>query len=259
MKKQSKILLASLFVTLLTQQASAFSRGRPIWDRRSSTSSNTSQSSPVQQPTAPPPVVTLPTQPVTPTPVPTTPPVQSGYQDGDIIFIQSQSSQSAALREATGSVWTHVGLLVQQNSKWYVAEAIGPVVNTPISEFIARSKNKAYQVYRFRHFEPATMRSAMLSAIQKYNKPYDIYFEFDNTRTYCSELTYKVMLDVTGVGLGRVEKMRDMKLDGPYVKALVQKRLAEIGKTVNLDEDIITPVSQMMDSNVTLVTSSGSN
>lgn len=218
MKKQSKILLASLFITIITQQASAFSRGRPIWDRRST--------SVQQQPTTPtplqPPIVTLPTQPITPVPVPTTP-------------------------------------LVQQNSKWYVAEAIGPVVSTAMSEFIARSKNKAYQVYRFRHFDPATMKAAMLSAIQKYNKPYDIYFEFDNTRTYCSELTYKVMLDVTGVGLGRVEKMRDMKLDGPYVKALVQKRLTEIGKTLNLDEDIITPVSQMMDSNVTLVTSSSSN
>ncbi len=200
-----------------------------------------------------PPVVTIPP---TPTPEPIPLPTPSGYMDGDIIFIQSQSSQSAALREATGSVWTHVGLLVKQSSGWHVAEAIGPVVSTPINDFIARSKDKAYQVYRFRHFDPATMRSAMLAAIQKYNKPYDIYFEFSNTRTYCSELTYKVMLDVTGVGLGRVQKMRDMKLDGPYAKALIKMRLTDIGKEINPDEDIITPVSQMVDANVTLVKSS---
>lgn len=264
MKTKNILLLTATLLTLTAEHAAAFSRGRPIWDRRSNSSSNN------QTATQAPPVLTTPTIPIvsaptTPLPTPTVsapttpPPVSTGYMDGDIIFIQSQSSQSAALREATGSVWTHVGLLIKQNSAWYVAEAIGPVVSTPINDFIARSKNKAYQVYRFRHFDPATMRTAMLEAIKKYNKPYDIYFEFDNTRTYCSELTYKVMLDVTGFGLGRVQKMNEMKLDGPYVKALVQKRLTEIGKTLNLDEDIITPVSQMVSSDVTLIKSSGVN
>jgi hypothetical protein len=268
MKTKYIILLAATLLSLTPEDASAFSRGRPIWDRR--TSSSSSNQTVAQTPTtAPTPSTsaTLPTPvpapvPVpTPTPVPTPAPapVSSGYMDGDVIFIQSQSSQSAALREATGSVWTHVGFLVKQNTAWYVAEAVGPVVSTPINDFIARSKNKAYQVYRFRHFDPTTMRSAMLTAIQKYNKPYDIYFEFSNTRTYCSELTYKVMLDVTGVGLGRVQKMKDMKLDGPYVKALIQKRLTEIGKELNPEEDIITPVSQMEDPNVTLIKSTNVN
>lgn len=250
MKTKNIILLAFTFLTLSTEQLFAFSRGKPFWEKRS-TPSNSAQHIPTPTTSAPPIVSQTPPVVVTP-PAPTPAPV-SGYQEGDIIFIQSQSSQSAALREATGSVWTHVGLLVKQNSKWYVAEAIGPVVSTPMSEFIARSKDKAYEIYRFRHFDPATMRSAMLAAIQKYNKPYDIYFEFSDTRTYCSELTYKVMLDVTGQGLGRVQKMRDMKLDGPYVKALVQKRLTDIGKELNLDEDIITPVSQMLDPDVILI------
>lgn len=248
MKTKNIILLAFTFLTLSTEQLFAFSRGKPFWEKRS-TPSNSAQHAPVQTPTTSAPPIVSQTPPVVVTP----PAPVSGYQEGDIIFIQSQSSQSAALREATGSVWTHVGLLVKQNSKWYVAEAIGPVVSTPMSEFIARSKDKAYEIYRFRHFDPATMRSAMLAAIQKYNKPYDIYFEFSDTRTYCSELTYKVMLDVTGQGLGRVQKMRDMKLDGPYVKALVQKRLTDIGKELNLDEDIITPVSQMLDPDVILI------
>ena len=258
MKTKHIFLLGFTLATLSTEQIFAFSRGKPFWEKRSSPS-NSAQRAPVQTPaTSAPPVVSQTPPVVVAPPTPTPPPAPvpapiSGYQEGDIIFIQSQSSQSAALREATGSVWTHVGLLIKQSSKWYVAEAIGPVVSTPLSEFIARSKDKNYEIYRFRHFDPATMRSAMLTAIQKYNKPYDIYFEFSDTRTYCSELTYKVMLDVTGQGLGRVQKMRDMKLDGPYVKALIQKRLTDIGKELNLDEDIITPVSQMLDPDVILV------
>lgn len=247
MKTKNIILLAVTFLTLTAEQSFAFSRGRPIWERGSSRSSAPApQAPPVAQ--TPPPVST-------PVPVPVPTPSTS-YIDGDVIFIQSQSSQSAALHEATGSVWTHVGLLVKLNSQWYVYEAVGPVVKTLLNDFIARSKNRAYQVYRFRHFDATTMRSAMLTAIQKYNKPYDIYFEFTNERIYCSELTYKVMQDVTGQGLGRVQKMRDMKLDGPYVKALIQKRLTDIGKELNLDEDIITPVSQMLDADVVLINSS---
>lgn len=251
MKTKNKILIAFTFLLTGCLTPDLSKTGSPATSSDNNATATTSGTPTVSQP----PVVTIPPTP-TPEPIPLPTPVPSGYMDGDIIFIQSQSSQSAALREATGSVWTHVGLLVKQSSGWFVAEAIGPVVSTPINDFIARSKDKAYQVYRFRHFDPATMRSAMLAAIQKYNKSYDIYFEFSNTRTYCSELTYKVMLDVTGVGLGRVQKMRDMKLDGPYAKALIKMRLTDIGKEINPDEDIITPVSQMLDANVTLVKSS---
>lgn len=185
------------------------------------------------------------------------PQTTQGYADGDIIFIKSQSSQSGALREATGSPWTHVGMLISNDGEWSVIEAIGPVVKTPIEDYIRRSKNKSFKVYRFRHFDAATMRDAMIKSAQKYNKPYDVYFEFSNDRIYCSELTYKVMLEVTGHELGRIEKIGDMKLDGPKVKALVKKRLTEINKELNNDEDIITPVNQMLDPDLTLIYDSG--
>lgn len=177
----------------------------------------------------------------------------SKYAEGDVIFIQSQTQQAAALREATESVWTHVGLLIKKSSKWYVAEAIGPLKETPLADFIARSKNKTYRIYRFKHFDPATMTSALKKTLPKYNKPYDIYFEWSQERIYCSELTYNVMKDVTGFELGRIQKMKEMKLDGPYVKALVDKRLTDIGKELDLEEDIVTPISQMQDDELTLV------
>lgn len=188
-------------------------------------------------------------------PAPDQPTAQSKYSEGDIIFIQSQTQQAAALREATESVWTHVGFLVKQNSKWYVAEAVGPLKQTPLADFIARSKNKSYRIYRFKHFDPSTMTAALKATLPKYNKPYDIYFEWSQERIYCSELTYHVMKDVTGFELGRVQKMKEMRLDGPYVKALIEKRLTDIGKELDLEEDIVTPVSQMQDDEVTLIES----
>lgn len=252
MKIKNKILIVITLLTLTIDYASAFSRGRPIWERRSS--SPASNETVVQLPAHPKPAP-LPDPLPVPVPLPTPAPVTrpTGYLDGDIIFIQSQSSQSAALREATGSIWTHVGILVKQNSQWYVAEAVGPVVITPLAEFIGRSKNKAYQIYRFRHFDPISMKSAMLEAIQKYNKPYDIYFEWNKDLIYCSELTYHVMKDVTGFELGRLQKMKEMRLDGPYTQALIKKRYTETGRDFDPEELIVTPFSQVEDEDVTLI------
>lgn len=172
---------------------------------------------------------------------------------GDVIFHKSQSQQAKAITEASGSEWTHVGIIVASAGKWYVAEAIGPVKATPLQDFINRGKNKEYKIYRFKHFNPKTMELALHNAIKRQNKPYDIYFEMSDTRTYCSELVYKAMLEVTGQEVGTMQKFKDLKLTGPYVKALIKKRLTDTGRELDPNEPIITPISQMRESDFTLV------
>jgi len=172
---------------------------------------------------------------------------------GDIIFHKSQSTQAKAITEASGSQWTHVGIIVANAGKWYVAEAVGPVKATPLQDFINRGKNKEYKIYRFKHFNPKTMELALHNAIRRQNKPYDIYFEMSDTRTYCSELVYKAMREVTGQEVGTMQKFKDLKLTGPYVKALIKKRLTDTGRELDPNEPIITPISQMRESDFTLV------
>ena len=174
-------------------------------------------------------------------------------QVGDIIFHKSQSQQSKAIHEASESEWTHVGIIVSKNGEWYVAEAIGPVVSTKLEDFINRGKNKEYKIYRFKPFDAKTMEEKLIKAIKRQNKSYDIYFEFSDEKTYCSELVYKVMLAVTGHELGKVQQFKDLKLDGPQVKNLIKRRLTDIGRELNPEEEIITPVSQMLDSNLILI------
>jgi GR25 family glycosyltransferase involved in LPS biosynthesis len=183
----------------------------------------------------------------------TTKAAAQALQVGDIIFHKSQSSQAKAITEASGSEWTHVGIIVSKGGKWNVAEAIGPVVSTPLQDFINRGKNKEYKIFRFKYFDPKTMTSNLLKAIQKQNKPYDIYFEMSNERTYCSELVYKAMLEVTGQQVGQMQQFKDLKLNGPYVKALIKKRLTDTGRELNPEEEIITPISQMREADFTLV------
>ena len=175
------------------------------------------------------------------------------YKSGDIIFQKSLSPQSAALREATGSEWTHVGILVKKDSKWYVSEEIGPAVMTPLQTFINRGKDKAYRVYRWKFFDAETQSEALLLAMKKYNKPYDIFFEWSDDREYCSEFVHKVMLEVTGKQIGKIQAMKELKTDGPYVHALVEQRYTKIGKTLDPNEPIISPISEMNDPDLTFI------
>ncbi len=63
-------------------------------------------------------------------------------RNGDFIFQQSTSRQSQAIREATGSDWTHVGLLFEEDGTWMVFEAGASVKWTPLADFKTRGKRE---------------------------------------------------------------------------------------------------------------------
>src|SRR5262245_46335129 len=115
-------------------------------------------------------------------------------QDGDIIFHTSRSAQSEAVGRATGSRWTHMGIVFLRNDKPFVLEAVGPVKMTPLTEWVARGAAKRYVVKRLA--DPSVLRqggaSRLRAAANRYlGKPYDFYFEWSNDRIYCSELVWK--------------------------------------------------------------------
>ncbi len=182
------------------------------------------------------------------------------FQDGDIIFHKSQSSQSAAIGEATGSPWSHVGIIVKNGTDTYVAEAIQPVTVTSLRSFVSRGKNSEFRVYRFKHYNNMTMKLKLYSTLKTYyGKNYDIYFEFNNERIYCSELVYKVFKIVTGQEVGRLQKMKELNLTGPHVQKLIQDRFTDIGKVLDPNELIITPINQMLAQDLILVFNSHNN
>jgi hypothetical protein len=56
---------------------------------------------------------------------------EPALQSGDLVFETSASSQSAAIRWATGSRWSHVGIVDVTEDGVAVIEAIGKVSRTP--------------------------------------------------------------------------------------------------------------------------------
>lgn len=66
---------------------------------------------------------------------------------GDIVFQPSGSAQSQAVQEATGSKWSHVGMVIAGENGPQIIEAVQPAQIIPLKEFLAHGKSGSYEVY----------------------------------------------------------------------------------------------------------------
>lgn len=70
------------------------------------------------------------------------------FQEGDIVFIESQSSQAPYIKVGTMSKWTHCGVVVDTPQGLKVLEASKTVRLTPFSKFIGSAKDETWTVKR---------------------------------------------------------------------------------------------------------------
>lgn len=165
----------------------------------------------------------------------------SPYQNGDIIFHSSQSSQSMAIQIVTNSPYSHVGILYQEKGQWYVYEAISTVQATPLKQWIARGKNQHYVVKRLKNtglLTPKTLQKMKEVGQQFQGKAYDLKFEWSNEKMYCSELVWKIYDQGLGIELGKLEQIKDFNLTTPLVQQKIKERY---GQSLPLEQWVISP------------------
>lgn len=174
-------------------------------------------------------------------------------RDGDLVFQTSGSGQAAGIMAATGSAYTHMGIVRLRDGAEVVIEAVGPVKETPLSEFRSRGEGSRIAVYRYRSLSAATVATVIGSAERLAGRPYDPLFLFGNKGIYCSELAYVAFRDA-GIELGRVEKLSDLHIDASAARALLAQRWRDHPACDGvdrldaclpriLDQSLITPAS----------------
>ena len=183
--------------------------------------------------------------------------VRSGIpevQAGDLIFQQSKSSQSEAIGLATGSRYTHMGVLFRHQGELVVFEAIQPVSMTPLDRWTSRGVDGHYVVKRLANSEEVftvDVQAGMLQVGKEFlGKPYDLQFGWDDERLYCSELVFKVYERGADIQIGELSTLRSFDLSHPVVEQKLKERY---GKQVPLDEPVISPQSMFESSNLVLV------
>ncbi len=165
-------------------------------------------------------------------------------RDGDLIFQTSRSSQSVAIQRATGSPYSHIGLILFRGGKPYVFEAISTVRFTALDQWIARGAGGHFVVKRLRSaskdLNPAGVEKLRAAARRLEGRPYDLAFDWSDDRIYCSELVWKAYDRALGIQIGAVQRIRDFNLSDPAVSAKMRERY---GSKVPLNEPVISPVS----------------
>jgi hypothetical protein len=174
-------------------------------------------------------------------------PLENRLRDGDIIFHESRSSQSQAIQLATKSRYSHMGILYRERNQWFVYEAVQPVKSTPLDEWIKRGKNGHFVVKRVRdaNLLNPTRRARLRAVGERYRgKNYDLYFEWTDSRIYCSELVWKIYKHGIGIEIGQLQKLREFDLSHPTVRAKMRERY---GDRIPLHAPVISPAA-MFDS-----------
>ena len=87
----------------------------------------------------------------------------SDKAEGDVLF-QSLPRQDLvdAIEVITQSAWSHCGILVRQDGRWYVAEAIGEVRLTPLHLWVLRGRRSVVASYRLK--DTSVLRADLVGA-----------------------------------------------------------------------------------------------
>jgi hypothetical protein len=158
--------------------------------------------------------------------------------EGDIVFQSLPSSPLAnAIEGATHSPWSHCGIVARdEQGAWVVYEALNGVEATPLHQFLLRSRDNAYAVYRLRD-EQRRHVPAMLDEVRAcLGRPYDVRYRWDDEKIYCTELIYKAYECTTGEALGELVALGS--LDWQQYTPLIEELE---GGPVPVDRQMITP------------------
>ena len=152
-------------------------------------------------------------------------------QEGDVVFIESQSSQSPYIKVGTMSKWTHCGVVVDTPEGLKVLEASKTVRLTPFTSFIGAAKNANWTIKR-----PPQKLQKPIKYSMYLGMPYDLEFKFDNGKMYCSELVWLIYKDQE-IELCKPRKVSSFPFAHiPKVRKLMNKR------GISMDQYAVAPV-----------------
>jgi len=135
-----------------------------------------------------------------------------------------------------------MGIIFVKDGDPYVYEAIKTAQYTPLKQWIERGIGKRYVVKRLRNADtiltPEAVNKLRKAAAMFQGKPYDLTFEWSDSRIYCSELVWKIYDRALGLQIGQLQKLCEFDLSDPIVKTKMNERF---GKSIPMEETVISP------------------
>lgn len=167
--------------------------------------------------------------------------VQAVGRVGDILIQTEFSPQAGAIRDATHSLFSHAGVLIDwdDDGRLEVIEAVGPVKVTSVEDFLDRGSTQIRRLSNYERHKENIDQNLEAELIAYLGVPYDLKFSWSSEKIYCTELVWKAY-DHIGVEVSPISSYRDLDLTGERVQALISSRLSA-GENIDMGEMIVTP------------------
>jgi uncharacterized protein YycO len=163
-------------------------------------------------------------------------------QSGDLIFQTSTSMQSIPIQLATKSKYSHVGMVFKKGEDLFVYEAVSPVQIVDIDTYISRGKGSDYVVKRLKNADEVitdqVLKKMESLAKKELGKGYDIYFNWSDSKMYCSEYIWKIYKKATGLEIGKLRPLKDFDLTSETLQRILKERY---GNNIPYNEKMISP------------------
>lgn len=172
-------------------------------------------------------------------------------QEGDFIFQHLPAKLTRVIADVTNSPYSHCGIVVRRGSRFYVLEAVGPVIETPINSWIIRGVGQRITIVRLKEEYRNRIPEIITAARRFMSLPYDIQYEWDDEKIYCSELIYKATERATGIELADFVRLGDLNWQ-PHEKFIRYIAYGELP----LGRRMITPVDLVYSDKVEIIYSS---
>jgi len=144
-------------------------------------------------------------------------------QEGDLVF-QSLAHNDVidAIEGCSNSPYSHCGIVINTVLGWAVLEAVGPVKQGPLNRWIEQGRDRKFAVFRLKAKHRPKIPNMIAEARKFVGLPYDIQYELDDEKIYCSELIYTAWLAATGEKMGTLVKLGDLnwKPHEPVIRAI---------------------------------------
>lgn len=157
---------------------------------------------------------------------------------GDVVFQSIGGRLGRIIQGVTMSPLDHCGIvIVDGRGRVRVIEAVGPVREIDVAQWVRRGKDQKIAVYRPTG-ELANHVDQVIEAARAYlGRPYDIQYELDDAKIYCSELVWKAWRDAMEVELAPTETLGSMNWI-PWTAHIMALTDGELP----LDRPIVSPV-----------------
>lgn len=185
------------------------------------------------------------------------------FENGDVIVQDSKVERILPVFAGEGG-FTHAGIVEARPEGAVVIESADKVVETPMSEFLSRSEDGAFAVYRMKGLTPEQGKSVVEAARRQIGKPNDYFLRRGFDQLYSSELVRLAFNDI-GVDVGRSQRVSRLPGDLSTLRSVFSRSWSnnedchkrgysqEQCWTALTKQEVITPTSIVNDTRMTKI------